>query len=346
MLDQTLYINLFEVVWKMFFNKTLFLSVLSWYDVCMQSDTVYDGMYGLAIGDAIGVPAEFNTREELSKNPVTDMTGYGTHYQKPGTWSDDTSLSLCLLDSLASGLNYLDIMDKFRSWEELGMYTPYGKLFDIGMTTDEAIDRYIRDIPVLQCGGTDEYNNGNGSLMRILPIAFFIQTKHITYGQAMEITGDISSLTHAHPRSKLACCIYITIALQLLDGKDLNTALDSGLEKARTLVEGKPEFPHFQRLFSPSFPTTLVKEIHSSGYVIDTLEASLWCLYNTRSYQECILTAVNLGDDTDTTASVAGGLAGIAYHRSGMPKSWIERLASRPLIDGICAKFTAAHCPS
>lgn len=309
----------------------------------MQSDTVYDGIYGLAIGDAVGVPAEFKSRKELFQNPVTDMTGYGTHYQKPGTWSDDTSLSLCLLDSLSSGLNYLDVMDKFRSWEELGMYTPYGKLFDIGMTTDEAIDRYIRDIPVLQCGGTDEYNNGNGSLMRILPLAFFIQTKRISYGQAMEITSDISSLTHAHQRSKMACCIYITIALELMDGKSLPHALDDGLGKSRPFLEGKQEYGRFHRLFSQSFKTTPEKEINSSGYVIDTLEAAIWCLYNTDSYKECILKAVNLGDDTDTTASVAGGLAGLAYRRSGMPEHWIKGLANRQLIDSVCEKFTMAN---
>lgn len=306
-------------------------------------DSVYDGIYGLCIGDAIGVPAEFKSREELKKSPVTDMCGYGTHYQKPGTWSDDTSLTLCLLDSLSKGIDYVDIMEKFRSWAELGEYTPYGKVFDIGMATDEAIDNYIREVPVLQCGGRGEYNNGNGSLMRILPLAFYLKAKGISYGQAMEITADISSLTHAHMRSKLACCIYVTIALSLLEGKGV---LD-GIREAQDycMVKDSHEASFFKRIFSPDFPKLKEKEINSSGYVVDTLEAALWCVLTTKDYHDCVLKAVNLGDDTDTTAAVSGGLAGIIYTRANINPLWIEKIAHRNLIDAICGRFIQANCP-
>lgn len=312
----------------------------------LLKNAVYDGIYGLSIADAIGVPAEFRSRKELKASPITDMVGYGTHYQKPGTWSDDTSLTLCLLDSLTNNIDYLNIMDKFRSWVELGEYTPYGKVFDIGMATDQAIDQYIREVPVLQCGGTSEYNNGNGSLMRILPIAFYIKSKNIAYGQAMEITADISSLTHAHIRSKMACCIYVTIALHLLDGESLSGAIQKGLAQASELCKTKDpvEFRHFDRLMDPSFASLPEKAINSSGYVVDTLEAAIWCLLNTKNYHDCVLKAVNLGDDTDTTASVAGGLAGIVYTRDGIDKKWIEGLARRDFIDKICDAFVAAHC--
>lgn len=314
----------------------------------MLQDSVYDGMYGLCIGDAVGVPAEFMSREELAEHPIIDMTGYGTHYQKPGTWSDDSSLSLATLDSLSGGIDYLDMMDRFRSWAELGMYTPYGKVFDIGMATDQAIDQYIRDVPVLQCGGTDEYNNGNGSLMRILPLAFYFKAKNVTYGQAMEITADVSSLTHGHMRSKMACQIYVTIAMCLLDGMSLEHGIQEGLAKAKRFCDSKDlyECNHFQRIFQPDFKHTSREAISSSGYVVDTLTAALWCLLNTTNYKDCILTAVNLGDDTDTTASVAGGLAGIVYTRSGMPSSWIDDLARKDMIDEICARFVKQHIPS
>lgn len=311
----------------------------------MRSESVYDGMYGLCIGDAVGVPAEFKTREEMDERPIDDMTGWGTHYQRPGTWSDDSSLSLCLLDSLAGGIDYLDIMEKFRSWDELGEYTPYGKVFDIGMSTDAALDRYIREIPVLQCGGKGEYDNGNGSLMRILPIAFYIRAKDVSYGQAMEITADISSLTHAHMRSRMACCLYVTIALHLLDGMPLRDAIASGLRRGGEFCREKDsrEFRHYDRLMDPDFGKTKRKEINSSGYVVDTLEAAVWCLLNTTSFRDSILMAVNLGDDTDTTASVTGGLAGIAYTREKMDKSWIADLARKDFIDGLCEKFIRAH---
>ena len=314
----------------------------------MLQESVFDGMYGLCIGDAVGVPAEFISRSELAEHPIIDMTGYGTHYQRPGTWSDDSSLALCTLDSLAGGIDYLDMMDRFRSWVELGMYTPYGKVFDIGLATDQAIDQYIRDVPVLQCGGTDEYNNGNGSLMRILPLAFYFKAKQISYGQAMEITADVSSLTHAHLRSKMACQIYITIALHLLEGQSLEHGIKEGLAEAkdfctqRSLVEAS----HFQRIFRDDFASTPVDEINSTGYVVDTLEAAIWCLLNTKSYKECILKAVNLGDDTDTTASVAGGLAGIVYTRARMPENWIQDLARKDMIDEICARFVKQNFPN
>ncbi|MFA6845568.1 MAG: ADP-ribosylglycohydrolase family protein [Sphaerochaetaceae bacterium] len=309
----------------------------------MFRESVYNGIYGLCIGDAIGVPAEFKSREELRVNPITGMTGFGTHYQKPGTWSDDTSLALCLLDSLSNGLDYLDIMDKFRSWEELGMYTPYGRIFDVGMATDEAIDNYIHDVPILQCGGTTEYNNGNGSLMRILPLAMFIKAQKITFGQAMEITSDVSSLTHGHLRSKMACCIYVTIALQLLEGKPLKQSIKDGLAQAQDYCKDKSEYAHFHRIFSQDFKTLKENEINSSGYVIDTLEASLWCLLNTSNYHDCILKAVNLGDDTDTTASVSGGLAGLAYGMEGIDKDWREGIARPDLINEICERFIKAN---
>ncbi len=312
----------------------------------LLQDSVYDGMYGLCIGDAVGVPAEFMSRSELAEHPIIDMTGYGTHYQKPGTWSDDSSLALCTLDSLTGGIDYLDMMDRFRSWVELGMYTPYGKVFDIGLATDQAIDQYIRDVPVLQCGGTDEYNNGNGSLMRILPLSFYFKAKEISYGQAMEITADVSSLTHAHLRSKMACQIYITIALHLLEGEELHEAIKNGIAQAKEFCTQRSLFEanHFQRLFHEDFKETPSEEIASSGYVVDTLEAAIWCLLNTACYKDCILKAVNLGEDTDTTSSVAGGLAGLFYGRKGMPQGWIADLARKDMIDEICERFISKNC--
>ena len=138
---------------------------------------ILNGVMGLVVGDALGVPVEFKDRESLRQDPVTSMRGYGTYNQPPGTWSDDSSMTLALLDSLKDGLDYKDIMDKFVAWYDKGKYTPHGKMFDIGIATRQALSRYKNGLAALECGGQDEYDNGNGSLMRILPILFYLQAK-------------------------------------------------------------------------------------------------------------------------------------------------------------------------
>ena len=141
-----------------------------------MKNNILSGLMGLCIADALGVPVEFNSRERLKANPVREMRGYGTHNQPIGTWSDDTSMTLCLVDSLSDGLNYEDIMSKFKAWLVDGDYTPYGDVFDVGIATRQAINRYLSGIGPLNCGGISERDNGNGSLMRILPLLFYIQS--------------------------------------------------------------------------------------------------------------------------------------------------------------------------
>lgn len=305
-----------------------------------------EAMIGLCTADALGVPVEFRTREELDRNPVTGMMGYGTYNLPPGTWSDDSSLTSCLADSLRGPLDYLDIMVKFRQWMEDGAYTPYGTAFDVGRTTEEAIRRFIRGMNPLQCGGTGEHDNGNGSLMRILPAAFYIAEKYPDWeshiDEVLEIVHNLSSLTHGHMRSKIACGIYVLIALNILDGTVIRDAVSKGICTAESYYsshkECAEEFSHYRRLCSPDFQSLSREEIHSSGYVVDTLEASVWCLLTTGSYKECVLKAVNLGEDTDTTAAVCGGIAGMAYGYSEIPKEWIRQLARFEMILDLCCK--------
>lgn len=179
-------------------------------------DNILSGIMGLVLGDALGVPVEFKNRDELMNNPVLGMRSFGTHHQPKGTWSDDSSLTLCLAESLATGvLDYRDIMDKFLDWMRNGDYTPHGLLFDIGNGTRAAIERYICGCEPLGCGGKEEWDNGNGSLMRILPAAYYVANK--TLDERMHIVHDISRLTHAHPRSLIACGIYIEICLNLIN---------------------------------------------------------------------------------------------------------------------------------
>ena len=264
-------------------------------------------MYGLAIGDALGVPYEFQQRDTFN---CTGMIGHGEHNQPAGTWSDDTALSLATLDSLTEchgEVNTADMLMRYRMWLEHGMYMPDGNTFDSGITVATAIrSRH-------GCDGLDD--NGNGSLMRMAPCAFY----HLT---DMEIE-QVSAVTHAHEISLTACVQYVRILEGLVNHVPPHKAItDSG-------------FP-----FDPTIPRTKVK---SDGFVLNTLNAALWCLTNTDNYQDCVLTAVNLGEDTDTTASVAGALAGAVYGFESIPQEWAGRLRGRELIDMYVSEATRKY---
>jgi len=308
---------------------------------------VLDGIMGLCVADALGVPVEFNSRERLKIDPVTDMRAYGSHNQPSGTWSDDTSMTLCLLDSLPDGLDYKDIMGKYKSWLIDGEYTPHGEVFDVGITTRQAIMRFMSGLEPLHCGGVGERDNGNGSLMRILPLLFYIRS---LYGndfqevdEAMEIIHEVSALTHAHKRSQIACGIYLSVASMLIGDMDISTAVEVGIYKAFEFYKGKPgyktELNQYSRLLAKDFRETNEAEIRSSGYVVDTLEAAIWCLTNTKSYKDCVLMAVNLGDDTDTVAAVAGGLAGLYYGSGDIPIEWAAKIVRKDYIEELSDKL-------
>ena len=238
---------------------------------------IYNGLMGLIVGDAMGVPVEFNPRDSFK---VSDMIGYGTYDLPAGSWSDDSSMMLATVESIArlGEIDTDDIMKNFVRWVNDGEFTPYGELFDIGRATRNAIQRYVQGIPAEQCGGTAEWDNGNGSLMRILPLAF----TDCDY----ETVNAVSSLTHAHEISKAACRMYVYIARQLLQGKTLDEIYNCFGMKQST----------FERL--PILKDLTRDEIKSTGYVVDTLEAALWCNLKSCSYRECILLAVNLGTHT------------------------------------------------
>ncbi|MEI0564053.1 ADP-ribosylglycohydrolase family protein [Brachyspira pulli] len=299
---------------------------------------------GLAVGDALGVPYEFISRDIIKNNPCKDMIGYGTHNKKAGTWSDDTSLTLCLLDNLNSkNINYNDIMDSFALWYDKGHYTADGDTFDIGITTRDAIDNYKNGKNPIKCGLSDEYSNGNGSLMRILPIAFYIKKyfdgKLFENSEAINIIYNVSSLTHSHKRSLIACVIYTAIVLNLINDMKIEEAINKALKDSFNYYKNEKEINNYKRIFDSDFKKLNDTKIQSSGYVVNTLEASIWILLNTSNYKDAVLKAVNLGDDTDTTAAVTGGLAGLYYCVDNIPSKWIDTLINKELIINICSKF-------
>jgi ADP-ribosyl-[dinitrogen reductase] hydrolase len=301
------------------------------------------GLMGLCVGDALGVPVEFTSRAERVKSPVTTMLGYGTWNQPPGTWSDDSSLSFCLAECLCRGYSLDAIANSFWRWYKEAYWTPRGDVFDIGQTTHTAIMRLKQGVVPHEAGGKVENSNGNGSLMRILPMAYCHRS--LTLGELLARVHDVSAITHAHARSQMACGIYISIAVALLEGADPQTAYLQALQDIQTIYSVREfllEKPHFGRIFTGEIAKLPVEEINSGGYVIDTLESSLWCLLNSSSYSEAVLKAVNLGGDTDTTAAVTGGLAGIYYGVENIPQKWMNQIARRQDIIYLAERFARA----
>ena len=251
-----------------------------------------DAIYGFAVADALGVPFEFKKRGTFI---CSDCVGFGSWNKEAGTWSDDTSMTLATCKSIKdkNKIDIEDIRKNFKDWLFNDDFTADGKVFDVGGTTREAL--------TLNQGMVDYYSNGNGSLMRILPLAF-------TNASDAEIE-EISAITHAHEISKKACLDYVHLSRKLIAGENIE---DLGFDEIKKKKED---------------------EIQSTGFVLHTLEAAIWCILNTSSYKEAVLKAVNLGDDTDTTAAVTGGLAGIIYGYDEIPRKWIDKLKNKKLID-------------
>jgi ADP-ribosylglycohydrolase len=298
----------------------------------------------LAVGDALGVPVEFMDRSALSQHPVTDMRGHGTWNQPPGTWSDDSSLSFCLAESLVNGYDPVDIGAKFVSWHSSGYWGAHDKLFDIGVTTRTALGRIANGTNPIEAGDTGEQSNGNGSLMRIAPASLYFshETDDILYEQIKEV----SSMTHGHFRSILSCFIFSKFLIALFRGEDKHAAYQNTISATNDLIKRNHfdefELMPFQWVLSGKLNEMKADNISSSGYVIHTLEASLWCFLTTDSYSEAVLKAVNLGGDTDTTGCVTGALAGVYYGKDAIPESWLEVLARKEDIIKLSKTFAAA----
>ena len=288
-------------------------------------------LIGASVGDALGVPVEFKSRQHLKTNPVTDIMGFGTYDKPAGTFSDDSSMMFCLAESLVEGYDVNDIAENFQKWMHEGYWTADGEVFDVGIATRKAINRLRVVKHPTEAGSTAERDNGNGSLMRILPLAVY--AKDLSIDERCEIVKQVSSITHAHSRSVLACIYYIEFALNILEAETIEEAYLNTNFWLRIYLEENTEYQtesiFFERILNGSLLELSENEIKSSGYVIDSLEAAIWCLLHSNSYEECILKAVNLGEDTDTIACIAGGIAGVFYDVKTIPEHWINQLARK-----------------
>lgn len=287
-----------------------------------ELDACKGALLGLAVGDALGTTLEFKSPGTFT--PLTDMVGGGVFGLKPGQWTDDTSMALCLADSLIEKENFdaVDQLAKYVKWMKHGYNSSTGTCFDIGNATRQALYRYERTGNAY-CGDHSRQSAGNGSIMRLAPIPIFYYKDPESLVKYASLS---SQTTHAAPQS-IDACVYMAMlmagAIRGIEKKEL-------LENLFSLIPGfwkeNPLDSTIAEIADGSYKTKEPPQIYASGYVVKTLEAALWAFYHTDDFESGALKAVNLGDDADTVGAVYGQIAGAYYGMSGIPKHWLNRL--------------------
>jgi ADP-ribosyl-[dinitrogen reductase] hydrolase len=303
------------------------------------SQRIHGAIYGLLIGDAVGVPYEFNSPDALPPIELIDMIPPQnfprTYPSVPiGTWSDDGAQALCLLASLihCNEFDDHDFMNRICNWYQYGYMAVDSKIFDVGIQTSDAIQRYLTGVPLPQVAKNDERSNGNGALMRVLPLALWHQ------GSDEQLVCDAfaqSHITHAHIRSKLCCAIYCLWARNILKGQTINQAWNTSkqymFQYCQKMPETLYELEHYIYVENKDKPK-------GTGYVVDCLNSAYYALQE-NEYSKIIKKAISLGNDTDTTACVAGGIAGLYYGLNAIPNEWKQKLRGKDLVEDLLDKL-------
>ena len=303
-------------------------------------------LIGLAIGDALGAAVEFKSPGSFA--PVTGYRSGGPHGLDAGEWTDDTSMALALADSIAtSGWDLNDQADRYVQWWKTGKYSVNGRCFDIGITTRSALSSYIAQKNALASGDRSDRASGNGSIMRLAPVP--IRFGHLYSSQLDELSrlAEESSLpTHASEQCVSACRYLATVLAALIQGKDRDEVLSPAWQPLQQLDEIKPLHPLIQEIAQGSFRQKQPPAIQGLGWVVKSLEASLWAFHDAETFEEAVLKAVNLGDDADTTGAICGQLAGAFWGESGIPESLRSGLARMDMIDDVLTGLLSQKDPT
>jgi ADP-ribosyl-[dinitrogen reductase] hydrolase len=285
-------------------------------------------LLGLAVGDALGTTNEFKPRGTFP--PVNDIVGGGPFKLNPGEWTDDTSMALCLATSLieVEGFDAKDQMERYIRWRDTGYFSSNGQCFDIGNTIRRALINYERTGNPYS-GATDSYSAGNGSIMRLAPVVMFY---HPNRQLALKFCPESSKTTHGATECLDACELLGDMLFRALDGETKDQIL---LNSDRDLVESKS----IQSIATGDYREKDEALVKGTGYVVESLEAALWCFWATDSFEKAVIKAANLGDDADTTAAVCGQIAGAFYGESGIPAHWLKMLVMRKEISAIAKKL-------
>ena len=304
----------------------------------MTRDRYLGALVGLAAGDALGTTAEFKARGSFE--PVRDMVGGGAFGLPPGYWTDDTSMALCLAESLVEtgGFDAHDQMTRYVRWWRDGHWSSTGTCFDIGSTTARALERFLGTGDPM-AGSPHSRSGGNGSLMRLAPVP-------LRYAQdpfdAVRFSAASSRTTHAAPEAVDACRFFAALLVGALEGRQKRELLMPRFAPAGVDWQRDPLAPAIDAIAAGSFHAKVDDDIASTGYVVHTLEAALWAFARTSSFREGAILAVNLGEDADTTGAVYGQLAGAYYGAEGIPEEWRAQLVKRDDIERLAAALWAA----
>lgn len=280
---------------------------------------------GLAVGDALGTTLEFESPGSFK--PITDIVGGGPFHLKPGQWTDDTSMALCLAESLleCGGFDLRDQADRYVRWWREGHMSATGMCFDIGNTVSQALASFLRTGKA-DSGNTHTYSAGNGSIMRLAPVPIYC----LTADEAVSYSVESSRSTHQAPACLDACRYLGGILWGLIHGASKVEVMEPLYSPAGTGLELKD--PSIAEVASGSFKEKNPPAIRGTGYVVQSLEAALWAFHRSDNFKDGALLAVNLGDDADTTGAIFGQIAGACYGLDGIPASWLEKLHNRDLI--------------
>ncbi|TQF09413.1 ADP-ribosylglycohydrolase family protein [Myxococcus llanfairpwllgwyngyllgogerychwyrndrobwllllantysiliogogogochensis] len=305
-----------------------------------REERIEGGLLGLLVGDALGVPYEFHPSERIPSADAIEFeppAGFGRSHPDvpPGTWSDDGAHALCLLDSLLyqGRLDLEDLGRRLVNWREWGYLAVDGQVFDVGIQTDRALSMFRAGVPGTSSGPSGQQDNGNGSLMRVLPLALWHR------GTDAELASDAmlqSLVTHGHLRSRVCCALYCLWARRALEG--LDRPWDAALEAFRALhPEGTEARTELDDAVLPRGAEDTPGR--GSGYVVDCLRSARDCVAAGGGYEQVVRAAVRLGNDTDTTAAVAGGVAGVLLGARAIPERWRSALRGRELLEPLLRKL-------
>ncbi|AEW02107.1 hypothetical protein A4D02_08820 [Niastella koreensis] len=316
----------------------------------MKPYPVHGALFGLAIGDALGVPVEMIKRDVLKQNPVMDFTNYNGpddykgHNQPLGTFSDDSSLTFCLAESLCHGYNLDDIAARFVSYFFEGYWTAGGTVFGVGKSTEDSISRLRDGVSPKESGNYDVNCTGNGSLMRMLPLLFYIRDYPLQ--TRYELVKEVACITHGSYQTILSCFYFLEFALELLNGSDKQTAYANVAKNVSAFIAhldiGQNDKEVLKPLIGEDITSRSEDSINTIHHARHTIQAAMYCFMKTNNYKEAVLTAVNLGDDADTTAAVTGGLAGLYYGFDSIPEKWIEQVQRSNEIRDLCDRLSKA----
>ena len=315
-------------------------------------ETIRNALFGQAVGDAMGVPVEFMSREQVRAVNLTEMVGcdtprtfrstWGDIIIPAGTWSDDTSMAIAAIDAIiidGGDIHWQHVMERFVAWISMGMYTPDESPFDIGGSCARAIDLFKAGVPSIYCGGTEVTDNGNGSLMRIFPFSLYCIFNRLDVFTTVEIINTASGITHNHAISKMGCLFFTLYMQAILDGQSPIEAWETARKFPYVRWYGQECVNAYKQLLSANFPKIKDSEIKSSGYVVDTLNIVIYSMIHGHDYESSILTAINMGYDTDTSAAITGALAAPYYGFDSIPDRWLAKLRGKEMLEFYADKY-------